>query len=195
MNNRSLEDALAVVFGETPSFPPVVVSASGASVEQATQVAYDSVSWKTGLDFVLHRQNREEESLPMATRLIPSKFIVDRICFFFRTSNQLKANRRIPKCSHTKWYSSSMAHYGWVQARWLLKWLIRPSIFTKISSIDVYVDWTFGKWQVKRKLLSEQIRPKRWCNSKLVQLRIVPLPRRWFMMLDEPRLPVDPSPV
>lgn len=43
MNNRSLEDALAVVFGETPSsFTDAGASVSGASVEQATQV-YESV--------------------------------------------------------------------------------------------------------------------------------------------------------
>ncbi|CAF3843812.1 unnamed protein product [Rotaria sordida] len=43
VNNRSLEDALAVVFGESPSFfAESVTSASGASVEQATQVSYES---------------------------------------------------------------------------------------------------------------------------------------------------------
>lgn len=44
VNNRSLEDALAVVFGEPPSFSAAsMTSASGASVEQATQVSYESV--------------------------------------------------------------------------------------------------------------------------------------------------------
>ncbi len=44
VNNRSLEDALAVVFGETPSFSAdSVISTSGASIEQATQVSYESV--------------------------------------------------------------------------------------------------------------------------------------------------------
>ncbi|CAF2383819.1 unnamed protein product [Rotaria sp. Silwood2] len=38
VNNRSLEDALAVVFGESPSFSTEsVASTNGASVEQATQ--------------------------------------------------------------------------------------------------------------------------------------------------------------
>ena len=44
VNNRSLEDALAVVFGETPTFSGVSgTAASGNSIEQATQV-YESVS-------------------------------------------------------------------------------------------------------------------------------------------------------
>jgi hypothetical protein len=43
VNNRSLEDALAVVFGESHSFSSEPVqSLNGASVEQATQV-YESV--------------------------------------------------------------------------------------------------------------------------------------------------------
>jgi hypothetical protein len=43
VNNRSLEDALAVVFGESPSFSSEpITSLNGASVEQATQV-YESV--------------------------------------------------------------------------------------------------------------------------------------------------------
>jgi hypothetical protein len=44
VNNRSLEDALAVVFGESPSFSAEsVTSINGASIEQATQVSYESV--------------------------------------------------------------------------------------------------------------------------------------------------------
>jgi len=44
VNNRSLEDALAIVFGESPSFSTESgTSISGASVEQATQVSYESV--------------------------------------------------------------------------------------------------------------------------------------------------------
>jgi hypothetical protein len=44
VNNRSLEEALAIVFGEAPFFSTdSVISASGASVEQATQVSYESV--------------------------------------------------------------------------------------------------------------------------------------------------------
>lgn len=45
VNNRSLEDALAVVFGETPTFSTASgTSTSGAPIEQATQVSYESVS-------------------------------------------------------------------------------------------------------------------------------------------------------
>lgn len=52
VNNRSLEDALAIIFGEAPSFSSTsIVSASGASVEQATQVPYQSV----GREFTLDR--------------------------------------------------------------------------------------------------------------------------------------------
>lgn len=44
VNNRSLEDALAVVFGETPNFSGVSgTSTGGQTVEQTTQV-YESVS-------------------------------------------------------------------------------------------------------------------------------------------------------
>jgi hypothetical protein len=44
VNNRSLEDALAVVFGETPVFSAdSTISTNGASIEQATQVSYESV--------------------------------------------------------------------------------------------------------------------------------------------------------
>jgi hypothetical protein len=44
VNNRSLEDALAVVFGESPSFSAEsTTSVNGASIEQATQVSYESV--------------------------------------------------------------------------------------------------------------------------------------------------------
>jgi len=44
VNNRSVEDALAVVFGESPSFSAEsVTSINGASIEQATQVSYESV--------------------------------------------------------------------------------------------------------------------------------------------------------
>jgi hypothetical protein len=44
VNNRSLEDALAVVFGESPSFSAgSTTSINGASIEQATQVSYESV--------------------------------------------------------------------------------------------------------------------------------------------------------
>lgn len=44
VNNRSLEDALAVVFGESPSFSTgSIASANGANVEQATQVSFESV--------------------------------------------------------------------------------------------------------------------------------------------------------
>lgn len=45
VNNRSLEDALAVVFGETPTFSATsVTSTNGEPVEEATQVSYESVS-------------------------------------------------------------------------------------------------------------------------------------------------------
>ena len=45
VNNRSLEDALAVVFGETPTFSAVSgTSTKGEPIEQATQVSYESVS-------------------------------------------------------------------------------------------------------------------------------------------------------
>jgi hypothetical protein len=44
VNNRSLEDALAVVFGEAPSFSTEsATSINGSSIEQATQVSYESV--------------------------------------------------------------------------------------------------------------------------------------------------------
>ncbi|CAF3544832.1 unnamed protein product [Rotaria socialis] len=43
VNNRSLEDALAVVFGETPTFSAgSMISTSGASIEQTTQISYES---------------------------------------------------------------------------------------------------------------------------------------------------------
>lgn len=45
VNNRSLEEALAVVFGEPSFFPSSSATAtSGATVEQATQVWNESVS-------------------------------------------------------------------------------------------------------------------------------------------------------
>lgn len=40
MNNRSLEDALAIVFGESLD---TFTSATGATIEQATQIPYESV--------------------------------------------------------------------------------------------------------------------------------------------------------
>ncbi|CAF1339443.1 unnamed protein product [Adineta steineri] len=43
VNNRSLEDALAVIFGETSFFPgETATSISGARVEQVTQTPYES---------------------------------------------------------------------------------------------------------------------------------------------------------
>jgi hypothetical protein len=44
VNNRSLEDALAIIFGETSLFSTEsTTSVNGASIEQATQYPYQSV--------------------------------------------------------------------------------------------------------------------------------------------------------
>ena len=65
VNNRSLEDALAVVFGESPSFSAgSVTSTGGASVEQATQAPYESV----GRTFKLHQQYKSINFVVFGTR-------------------------------------------------------------------------------------------------------------------------------
>ena len=76
VNNRSLEDALAVVFGETPNFSAEpAISVSGASVEEATQIPYESVC-----SFI-----SQFDSLSLVFAFVTNEtLIVDMISFLFR---------------------------------------------------------------------------------------------------------------
>ena len=62
VNNRSLEDALAIVFGEAPLFPSdAITSMNGASIEQVTQVFHNSVRCMFRRDVSLAERDDDDD--------------------------------------------------------------------------------------------------------------------------------------